>query len=70
MMVKLLKEKIKTFIKSEVCKQSLHYRQKYITTLQARGKVFISDNENNKHVDKLLHRSFNKRLFNFYFKDC
>ena len=42
--------KIKNIMKLEVRKPSLHHRGKYVATLEIRGKLLISHNENNKHV--------------------
>ena len=58
-------EKIKNIVKSEVRKPSMSHRGKYVTTLETRGKLLISHNENNKHVCKQLHRSLNKNFFSF-----
>ena len=46
--------KRKTIIKSEVRKPSLYHREKFVATLETRGKLLISHNGNNKHVCKQL----------------
>ena len=53
-------KKIKNIIKSEVRKTSLYHRGKYVTTLEIRGKLLISHDENNKHVCKKFHSLLKK----------
>ena len=56
-------KKIKN-IKSEVCKPSLHHREKYLTTLEVRGKLLSVTRVRVFNTwSKELHRSFNKNFF-------
>ena len=57
-------KKIKNIIKSEVCKPSLHHREKYLTTLEVRGKLLSVTRVRVFNTwSKELHRSFNKNFF-------
>ena len=58
-------KKKKNIIKSEVRKQFVSSRKNIITS-ETRGKLLIPHNENNNHVCKQLHSSFNKNFCSVY----